>query len=487
MPFFNSASGSGFLDRPLDSVPSASVAYALYKLKAAYTGKAIKVTKSGDTTGVDIGFDANGNLDTATLLSYAAGGTAYVKTWYDQSGAGADVTQATQANQPRIVNAGVLDTLPNSGGRPGIYFDGNAKTLSATTPTLPTGSANRTIQCVYNLPNFSQGYNRGVVSYGTFGTVLAFCCVERDTYFDPILSTSNGVYPYSGTYWDSDATKIVTMKYDGTNINYFVNGAQARYQAAALATTAGTNLNIGGHDGSYYLKGYLAEVTIWPSNVSLTDQYHVESVKSSYYGILPRYYFMDGDSLTYGQGASNFGMSWPSQFRDLFSASAQITTVNLGVPAATILARDTAAAATYGIDLMKPATTGQRTLIIWAGTNDIAGAVTPANTYTRLVNYVTARKATGLWNRIAVVTAIPRADTSTTTNLFSLNTLIRAGMSGGSLASAGATHLIDLNTDPAYDADGDYNDTTYYDPDKIHQKDAGYAKIAGIVKKGLGD
>lgn len=54
--------------------------------------------------------DRLGNLLTGpvtgqTLASWLAGGTGYVTTWYDQSGAGNHATQATAANQPIITRA----------------------------------------------------------------------------------------------------------------------------------------------------------------------------------------------------------------------------------------------------------------------------------------------------------------------------------------------------------------------------------------------
>ncbi len=106
--------------KPLDSVGSAATAYSLRKLRAAYTGSAIRVRRSSDNTEQDIGFDANGDLDVRALLLFVGTGSGYVRTWYDQSTNGTNATQATSANQPRIVNAGALEMVK---GRPAIRFD----------------------------------------------------------------------------------------------------------------------------------------------------------------------------------------------------------------------------------------------------------------------------------------------------------------------------------------------------------------------------
>jgi len=54
----------------LDSYGGAAAAYSLRKLNSTYVGSAIRVRRSGDNSEQNIGFDAGGNLDTASLLSF---------------------------------------------------------------------------------------------------------------------------------------------------------------------------------------------------------------------------------------------------------------------------------------------------------------------------------------------------------------------------------------------------------------------------------
>ena len=58
----------------LDNFPGAFMAYSLRRLSGTYTGSAIQVIKVDNTTTQDIGFTANGSLDTATLSSFLGGG-----------------------------------------------------------------------------------------------------------------------------------------------------------------------------------------------------------------------------------------------------------------------------------------------------------------------------------------------------------------------------------------------------------------------------
>ena len=107
----------------LDLYPSAAAAYSVRRLSSTYAGSAMEVRI--DTVGqplYDIGFDANGDLDTADLISKAAGNDAFVRTWYDQSGNGNDAQNITASVQPKIVSSGSILTL-GTGAKPCINFN----------------------------------------------------------------------------------------------------------------------------------------------------------------------------------------------------------------------------------------------------------------------------------------------------------------------------------------------------------------------------
>jgi len=95
----------------LDTYPAA-VAWSLRKLSGGYTGAAIRVRRSSDDLEQDIGFDSNGELDTAALLSFVGAGDGFVSTFYDQAGAGFNFTQTSNNSKHGfIVNSGVVNTL----------------------------------------------------------------------------------------------------------------------------------------------------------------------------------------------------------------------------------------------------------------------------------------------------------------------------------------------------------------------------------------
>jgi hypothetical protein len=111
--------GSVILGSLLDDYPNAAAAYSLRKLRTAYTGNAIRVRRSVDSIEQDFGF-LQGELDTASLLSFCSTGNGFITVWYDQSGNGKNATQVTVAYQPQIVASGLLLTIDS---KPSLRWD----------------------------------------------------------------------------------------------------------------------------------------------------------------------------------------------------------------------------------------------------------------------------------------------------------------------------------------------------------------------------
>jgi len=106
------------------------VAYSVRKLSSTYTGAAMRVRETGFNTETDIGFDANGDLDTTALLAHcASNGEGRIVTWYDQSGNGINVTQGTADRQPIIVTGNATVTV---NGKPAGYRDTTSQFLQSS-------------------------------------------------------------------------------------------------------------------------------------------------------------------------------------------------------------------------------------------------------------------------------------------------------------------------------------------------------------------
>lgn len=138
----------------LDQIGStdASVAYSVRKLRKNYNGFSMRVRRSGGGSPEgDVAFDANGVVSATSMITITDGGGGYsvgdvvqfstfygtrsvfVMTWYDQSGNNRHVSQATNSQQPRIVNSGTLETSNSIASV--RFINSNSTVLSASIPS----------------------------------------------------------------------------------------------------------------------------------------------------------------------------------------------------------------------------------------------------------------------------------------------------------------------------------------------------------------
>jgi hypothetical protein len=115
----------------LDDYSGAAAAYSVRLLRAGYTGDAIRIREDSGNTETDIGFDGNGDLDTAAIASHCGANNGYVVTWYDQSTVGNDLTQSTTADQLQIYDGSAGAVLTNN-GKPCLKPQDGSDTMSAT-------------------------------------------------------------------------------------------------------------------------------------------------------------------------------------------------------------------------------------------------------------------------------------------------------------------------------------------------------------------
>ena len=89
------------------------IAFSVRKLSSTATN-CLRVRRDSDNAEQDIGFSGN-DLDTASLSTFVGANSGFVVKMYNQGTGGAtyDATQSTAATQPRIVNAGTIETTTN--------------------------------------------------------------------------------------------------------------------------------------------------------------------------------------------------------------------------------------------------------------------------------------------------------------------------------------------------------------------------------------
>lgn len=129
---------------------SANVAYSLRRLRCAYTGSAIRVRRSSDNTTLDIGFTVSGDLDTAALKTFVGTGNGFVTIWYDQSGNAKNLSQATAGNQPQIISSGAV---LRHNGKPTVRFTASATNVLRFSGTITSGSGAFSILAISSRTN----------------------------------------------------------------------------------------------------------------------------------------------------------------------------------------------------------------------------------------------------------------------------------------------------------------------------------------------
>jgi hypothetical protein len=276
-------SGGGGASLLLDTYTGAAVAYSLRQLRTAYTGAAIRVRRSSDNAEQDFGF-VNNVLDTASLLTFCGAGNGFITTWYDQSGNGLNLTMTVAANQPRIVNAGVIDSKNNTTA---MKFDGINDVMSRTALTALNSGNNLSYFTVSSsditsradtvfisvnsgsprLENFLDTRTTGGFyrNFGIQNTVL--------TSYNADLSAANG----------STNQRLLSGFLNGFNMSAFDNG-----NTGGTSTYTGTYINnsfvIGSYPSVRNLNGYIQEIILYPTDQS-SNRVGIESNINTYYTI----------------------------------------------------------------------------------------------------------------------------------------------------------------------------------------------------------
>jgi hypothetical protein len=206
-------------------------AYSTRKLRTAYAGSALRVERTSDSTQQDVGFASN-VLDTSSLGTFCSATTCKVVTWYDQSGAGFDITQATIAQAPVIYQAGAVNAINT---RPAILF-----TRSDNTVLSNAGASPNSVDTLWQnaIISFDTSIGEEAITGGPAGG-LEFRIDQgsgnphfiRQATSD-IGGASSGISTTTGV--------IVEGQYNHTSGNYsfWINGS-----AAGTGTTAATYLN----------------------------------------------------------------------------------------------------------------------------------------------------------------------------------------------------------------------------------------------------
>jgi hypothetical protein len=201
----------------LDGRSDVAAAFSSRRLRYGYTGHLVRVRRSSDSEEQDFGAGLP-RLDWSVVSTFIGVGSGFAVTWYDQSGNGRNVTQATAASQP------LISVLGNS--LPGLTFDGSNDALVSAgfSVSQPT-----TVNLVYRQISQTQASIQNV-----FDGLTA----DRQTLFSATAGAENRVY--AGTNGpSSDAGTSMPIGTRGA-VGVVFNGASSRLEVNASTVASFT-------------------------------------------------------------------------------------------------------------------------------------------------------------------------------------------------------------------------------------------------------
>jgi hypothetical protein len=273
--------GSGGFQGLLDLYPNAAAAYSLRKLRADYSGAAVRIRRSGDNSESDFGFDVNNDFDVAGAQAFcvAGGGSqnGFIATWYDQSGNSVNSSQTTAAQQPQIIASGLilLQSL-----KPCITFSGFSNSLVLSSDLYNNTTAKETF-ALFNTSDSSAviigGFNDGF--FDSFGNGVYINTTIKASQ----LSSSVGVL-LNSTIVPNGRYLIDAKMVNGAN-EIFVNAISKATSTANQSFQNYTN-RIGGdyfNSGAWF-EGNIQEIVLYAADKT-TDRSGITNNINSYYAI----------------------------------------------------------------------------------------------------------------------------------------------------------------------------------------------------------
>jgi hypothetical protein len=257
----------------LDTYSGAAAAYSLRSLSLAYGGSVVRVRRSSDNTEQD--FTAAQVTD-GTLTTFCGAGNGFVTTWYDQSGNNRDLAQATNANQIRIVNSGVVES---DGGKPALRTPSGYLTLSRAWGLAPT---NPRLFLVRNITGgVTSNYSGHWVDIGNQGPLNNH---TLSGLYNDYFNTARPGYGPDPNSLVLGTRCLETFVYSSGTGTVRINGQSLGSNAFTLITP--TNLLVGGSnsDAAGPAIGSIQELVIYNTGTGI-DEAAVESNLNAHYSI----------------------------------------------------------------------------------------------------------------------------------------------------------------------------------------------------------
>lgn len=460
---------------PCDALGGCYSAYGVIQLVKAYTGAAFQITRASDSTTLDLPF-INRVADWQSGDIFCSGTTCTITKIYNQTSTG-----STHDCAPSAAGAAAPYPTQTFLGMRALNMNGNYRQQqnSSFGAECTDGNAsfnNNAMSMFYAGRHQQIGNIQMDVQLGGSGAYAMRWFFGNGS--DAFVTTGGTLNPLSPqgsrgtspTVWGftSGASSVVSYGDDKSTTN-----------GGHFTSATWTNLTLGS-DPSAESSHYFSAVDWWAfltfnSQLSSTN---VGILKQILYTLLPiqpqlRTQLVNvGDSLSASWGDS-VGATWSTQLANMIPRQYKLN--NQGLGGTTCQALSTS---TYYTVAMAQGVTMAST--VFCGTNDIENSVSAATTYGYLQTVVGNMCTQSPAAPVLVLTMIDRQNGNKESVRQSYNTLIRNGITAGTLASC-KTILVDVGGAAPLGVSGNSTNTVYFQTDQIHLTDTGYNVIAQYV------
>jgi hypothetical protein len=256
----------------LDTYPNATFAWSFRKLRNAYAGSAVRIREDGGDTEADIGFGANGDFDAAAAASHIGAANGFITTFYDQSGGGKNLTNATASLQPEY-------SATAYNGFPGIVFPNTSGHQLGRTDNGGNYSNPSTITWAYawhsgtddNEPWFWEDHLGLVTNTGDIQWAF----------------TTDNISPVKPVNWTGNPHIMMMYKDSGDVMDVEVDGVALGSEGTKTTSlpTANNSLSYCGNKFGINGVGSSSECVIWFPDRGSSDRAGIVANLNAYYGV----------------------------------------------------------------------------------------------------------------------------------------------------------------------------------------------------------
>jgi hypothetical protein len=258
-------------------------AFSTRRLLTSYNGSANTIIRSSDSTTQNIGFVGE-DYNSSALNSFVGSNSGFFHTWFNQATGGSNLVQTTNANRPRIRNAGTNETI---GSRIAARFVASSN-MFMDLASIGSGSAATALVVFSATSATPSGYDGPLLGNFSSDTSQGQHWPFADgNIYDNFCHSSRSSASVSS--WGITSPTIVTIVSQASSYKLWQN-SNLRINTASGSTTIRTasGHRIGRTDspgGTGYFDGKACEIILFKRALSDTELSAYRTRAAAYFGV----------------------------------------------------------------------------------------------------------------------------------------------------------------------------------------------------------